>query len=455
MRKRNGGFTLIELMIAIAVLSTMAGVLLQGFVVGARMNQKARKEEVVQNLARKTMEEMKGYSFEKLHQMVAEAGEGNTVSIAGTEYQYRELPLPEESGASGIKAGEEDGAAGPGNEESSLHSSGQLKEGTPEQPENGYRLVAEYRRDPASEKADYLIAADIDWGMFSEKHEEENSDVYSINRYEMPNIVDVDSFLNVVIDPETLVKDDQAAVDELQAKVDAIENEDEADEGEDGDDEDKTKTEAKLNFIKKTLAIYVRESDSENNKLLVKVQAVYTANFSVTEKDKNTSESSTHEETLVKDLKSFKKSLTIDDKSRKPMNRIYLFLPKNGSNKIDGIEFSWSPAINFDWDTENTYELFVIASGDTGTSGSPSKSYWNRDDIIINGKSPKEIVADKGECILYTNLAEGDMPVSLADPERRLYRLTVTVYTAIYEGESSEEPVFGEEVLKLDSTKSE
>ena len=75
MEKKDGGFTLIELLIALAVLSIMAGVLLQSFVVSRRMNTKARKDELLLDAAKRTMEELKGYPFEELEKFLAE-GEG-------------------------------------------------------------------------------------------------------------------------------------------------------------------------------------------------------------------------------------------------------------------------------------------------------------------------------------------------------------------------------------------
>ena len=72
MEKKDGGFTLIELLIALAVLSIMAGVLLQSFVVSRRMNTKARKDELLLDAAKRTMEELKGYPFEELEKFLAE-----------------------------------------------------------------------------------------------------------------------------------------------------------------------------------------------------------------------------------------------------------------------------------------------------------------------------------------------------------------------------------------------
>ena len=89
MEKKDGGFTLIELLIALAVLSIMAGVLLQSFVVSRRMNTKARKDELLLDAAKRTMEELKGYPFEELEKFLAE-GEGTAggrIMIGNTMYR--------------------------------------------------------------------------------------------------------------------------------------------------------------------------------------------------------------------------------------------------------------------------------------------------------------------------------------------------------------------------------
>ena len=41
------------------------------------------------------------------------------------------------------------------------------------------------------------------------REDDEMNRSYSINRYEMPNIADVSSFQNAVIDPQTLMKEDE------------------------------------------------------------------------------------------------------------------------------------------------------------------------------------------------------------------------------------------------------
>ena len=160
MKKRNGGFTLIELLIALAVLSIMAGVLLQSFVISRRMNTKARKDELVLDAAKRTMEELKGYPFEKLETFLSGGGEtpgesdgsgsGDSGNVVIGNTIYRVERLEEGSGSDdGTRAGEEDG-----NEENPPSSASR----------QGYRLTAEYGRDASgSGKAAYLICAEADY----------------------------------------------------------------------------------------------------------------------------------------------------------------------------------------------------------------------------------------------------------------------------------------------------
>ena len=135
MEKKDGGFTLIELLIALAVLSIMAGVLLQSFVVSRRMNTKARKDELLLDAAKRTMEELKGYPFEELEKFLAE-GEGTAggrIMIGNTMYRIERL---EEEGA-GREAG-----GGEGGGQDGASETGQRQ---------GYRLTAEYGHNPSGD----------------------------------------------------------------------------------------------------------------------------------------------------------------------------------------------------------------------------------------------------------------------------------------------------------------
>lgn len=408
MKKKNGGFTLIELLIAITVLSIMAGVLLQTFVVGGRLNTKARVEERIQDMARKTMEEMKGYSFEALGKIAKEASDagGKEVSISGTDYRFAER---------------EDGK---------------------------WELTALYRRDgktAGNKKADYLLQVVADRQPYSE---ENDSTVYSVNQFEMPNIADVSSFRNVVLEPEAAFREEELLVEELLVKVNPQEEEDEedgadnsasaddgnssADGGEDsGDGEEELYGEKD---IARYLSVHVKE---EGETLAVDVRLIYTVADSSDALSVPSSPDFETDLTVEKEILNVKKRIVADEKTGDALNRIYLFLPPAPPYK--------RLFISGDTDGEKSYEIYVV-------SHQPD---FVKNDIVISSKGETENLMEEKKTwfSLYTNL-EQEKPVSFLEAEDRLYHLTVTVYRAVYpEGGEGTEPDPGEELLTLDSTK--
>lgn len=454
MKKRNGGFTLIELLIALAVLSIMAGVLLQSFVISRRMNTKARKDELVLDAAKRTMEELKGYPFENLETFLAGGsgtpgeGDGSGNSAGGNvvigNTIYRVERLEDESGSDdGTPAGEEGGDENP-------PSSGSRQ---------GYRLTAEYGRDTSgSGKAAYLVCAEADYEKYNSTEDEDREKSYSINRYQMPNIADVSGFQNVVIEPQALMKDDKSLTSQLLLKVNPDEEEDGEDSGEgaaedsDGSEDETVYTEED---VKRYLWLFVKETaaadggSGEAGTLTVQAQAVYT----VKETEGN---SYSAEESVEANFASVKKNVVNDEKTGLPANRVYLFLPDyetkytwTSEEAKDGREAEESGFPGFDRiyigsSLEEEIEFFMVAA--------------NPDQYKENETDNKVTVEPAGgtELLIYSNIG-GKEPVSWKDAENRLYRLTVTVYEADYSGTGAEtgEPERGREVLKLDSTKSE
>lgn len=454
MKKRNGGFTLIELLIALAVLSIMAGVLLQSFVISRRMNTKARKDELVLDAAKRTMEELKGYPFENLETFLAGGGgtsgegdgsgnsAGGNVMIGNTIYRVERLE--DESGSDdGTPAGEEGGDENP-------PSSGSRQ---------GYRLTAEYGRDTSgSGKAAYLVCAEADYEKYNSAEDEDREKSYSINRYQMPNIADVSGFQNVVIEPQALMKDDKSLTSQLLLKVNPDEEEDGEDSGEgaaedsDGSEDETVYTEED---VKRYLWLFVKETaaadggSGEAGTLTVQAQAVYT----VKETEGN---SYSAEESVEANFASVKKNVVKDEKTGLPANRVYLFLPDyetkytwTSEEAKDGREAEESGFPGFDRiyigsSLEEEIEFFMVAA--------------NPDQYKENETDNKVTVEPVGgtELLIYSNIG-GKEPVSWKDAENRLYHLTVTVYEADYSGTGAEtgEPERGREVLKLDSTKSE
>lgn len=460
MKKRNGGFTLIELLIALAVLSIMAGVLLQSFVISRRMNTKARKDELVLDAAKRTMEELKGYPFENLETFLAGGGgtpgegdgsgnsAGGNVVIGNTIYRVERLE--DGSGSDdGTPAGEEGGDENP-------PSSGSRQ---------GYRLTAEYGRDTSgSGKAAYLICAEADYEKYNSTEDEDQEKSYSINRYQMPNIADVSSFQNVVIEPQALMKDDKSLTSQLLLKVNPEEEEDGEDSGDDGgegaaEDSDGSGSEDETVYteedVKRYLWLSVKETaaadggNGEAGTLEVQAQAVYT----VKETEGN---SFSTEESVEASFASVKKNVVKDEKTGLPANRVYLFLPDNETKYTwtseeakDGGEAEETGFPGFDRiyigsSLEEEMELFIVAAN-------PDQYEEDETDNKVTVEP-----AEGTELLIYSNIG-GKEPVSWKDAENRLYHLTVTVYEADYSGTGAEtgEPERGREVLKLDSTKSE
>ncbi|MCB6610338.1 type II secretion system protein [[Clostridium] symbiosum] len=458
MKKRNGGFTLIELLIALAVLSIMAGVLLQSFVISRRMNTKARKDELVLDAAKRTMEELKGYPFENLETFLAGGGgtpgeddgsgnsAGGNVVIGNTIYRVERLE--DGSGSDdGTPAGEEGGDGNPS-------SSGSRQ---------GYRLTAEYGRDASgSGKAAYLICAEADYEKYNSTEGEDQEKSYSINRYQMPNIADVSSFQNVVIEPQALMKDDKSLTSQLLLKVNPDEEEDEEDGGEGAaEDSDGSGSEDETVYteedVKRYLWLSVKETaaadggSGEAGTLTVQAQAVYT----VKETEGN---SYSAEESVGASFASVKKNVVKDKKTGLPANRVYLFLPDNETKYTwtseeakDGGEAEESGFPGFDRiyigsSLEEEMELFIVAANPDQYEAEEA----NQDEKV------KIESAEGTELLIYSNIG-GKEPVSWKEAENRLYHLTVTVYEADYSGTGAEngDPERGREVLKLDSTKSE
>lgn len=452
MEKKDGGFTLIELLIALAVLSIMAGVLLQSFVVSRRMNTKARKDELLLDAAKRTMEELKGYPFEELEKFLAE-GEGTAggrIMIGNTMYRIERL---EEEGA-GREAGGGEGGGQDGDSET-----GQRQ---------GYRLTAEYGHNPSGDgRASYIISAEADFGKYSREDDEMNRS-YSINRYEMPNIADVSSFQNAVIDPQTLMKEDELLTSQLLMKVNEEEETGEGLEASDGvtgdgagessggDSYSESEVERYLRVhILETVGGHEGEAD-DSGVLTVQAEAVYTVE----------ADNEGHPDpdvSIVASLASVKRNIVREDNGR-PSNRIYLFLPdkdikyirtevrENGSGEKSiapeaaGEEsgFPGFDRIFISYDLEDPIEFFLVA-------GSPG-SYEQAGDEKVKIES-----SENSGMLIYTNIGEENEPISYHEPENRLYHLTVTVYEADYSGTegTGAEPGRGREILKLDSTKSE
>lgn len=419
MGKNNRGFTLIELIIAIAVLSVMTAVLFQTFALSGGIDAKSRREERLQNIAKRTMEELKGSFLGDLEKEETEDEERNEtdkrkVVLGSTEYELEPLPS-----------------------------------GT------GYLLRNEYRKNTAShkDKADYLIEAAVDWGIYSARADGENQNSpYSINQYRMPNIVDVSSFQNVVINPDSLIKDDDLRMGELLLKVNPEESDEETEEdgiGTSAENEPVYTDDNITKFLHVDLSEKTGEDDSDDGKMIVKVNAIYTVHEDAPLKPPlkvaEFSSGNLSDMTLITPVISAKRQIVKDKKTEKSINRLYLFLPEASELRTQMFDRLYVTA-----DTKEIYEVYVVAAA----------SGLTKDDYILVEEKKRGIRNDGERVELYTNLREAgnkqDQPVSYDEAERRLYHLTVTIYEADYGvGGAGYIPVRGVKMLELYSTKSE
>ncbi len=83
--RAQSGFSMIELLVAISLMSVLTAVLLQSFIVARRLNARASTEERLQTLAESTMESMKAATL-SMGELAQAAKEGRTVTIDGITY---------------------------------------------------------------------------------------------------------------------------------------------------------------------------------------------------------------------------------------------------------------------------------------------------------------------------------------------------------------------------------
>lgn len=425
MKKKNRGFTLIELIVAIAVLSVMAAVLLQTFVVSRRMALNARRDEVEQDAGRKTMEALKGYSFETLDRLAAKTGGGTgTVTIAGTEYRYEPLSGSGNSGDAGDGAG--NAAEGTGN-------AGEDAGNAAESGGEGYLLTCYYKINETDAKAAYLVEAEADFGKYGGTETSGTSGagtdtVDGINHYRMPNIADVSSVQNVVLEPELFTREDALRTEELLLKVNPEPETDEnGDAADGGDSSGGEEPEYDAGDVRRYLQLSVKESGSgEEKDVAVSARVAYTVDSSVSGWNDLDSDL-----TVVTAVLSVKKR-AVRNEDGNPANRIYLFLPAEREFEFERIFVTADIPGAVKELKPDPYEMYVIAA---------------------DGKKAEIDKPGTSQLELYTNF-DGDIPVSFERAKKRLYRLRVTVYEADYSGGGAE-PVKGKALLTLDSSKRE
>jgi prepilin-type N-terminal cleavage/methylation domain-containing protein len=227
MRRDNRGFSLIELLIAISVLSVMSGVLLRSFVLSRRFNAKARVDEIVLDAGEKTMEAIKGTSLTELDAQMKNQlpeSESSEITLNGITYtcvktaQTAASPASEEADAAAIEADENDatdenevsGTSGDsGNYKYVLTSEPQTLGGT--RGNGSYVIEAEIRwslyGDPDAAASDAVSPASDDDSTEASGSVPDRS---SVNTSQAPRIADVSIPQNIVLDHETLLSKEAA-----------------------------------------------------------------------------------------------------------------------------------------------------------------------------------------------------------------------------------------------------
>ena len=92
MRKKEAGFTLIEVLVAMTVLSLMAAVLMQVFLFSSRVSRKAMIDERIMNLSRDGMETVKNYSLSNLEEKLSDKDSVN-LEISGHSWTVPEREI--------------------------------------------------------------------------------------------------------------------------------------------------------------------------------------------------------------------------------------------------------------------------------------------------------------------------------------------------------------------------
>lgn len=403
-KRENRGFTLIELIIAIAVLSVISGMFLQLFAVERRFSIRVTRERQVQDAAQRTIEELKGFPFEELEQRLndetgKDGPEKSLLQIAGIDYQF------------------------------SLLESGQ------------WELTAFFDSDgnPAQAgQADYFLQALIDREYYSS---DETGSVYSVNEVCAPEITNVGSLLNIVLEPDIITTEEELLTSELLLKVNP-ETDEETETGAEGETITENGEDAEQDTvydesdIDRYLAVDV--SDHTGGEVTVSVKLIYTVDQEQTALRRGIFRPEFPESLSVeKEILNETRRIALSEKTKKPVNRLYLFLP--GEPILERIYIAGTIG------QERPYSIYLISQ----------QNGLVKNDLIITEEGQRLVQRDENNewCSLYTNL-EQEQPVSYRDSEDRMYRLTVSVYPVLYpQGEVGLEPILGEPLLTLDSVK--
>ncbi|MCR4763622.1 MAG: type II secretion system GspH family protein [Lachnospiraceae bacterium] len=87
--RRDAGFSMVELLVSISLMSLMTAVLLQSFIVAKRLNARVSTEQRIQSLAETTMESMKAADL-SLAELAKAAKNGGVYAADGITYRVKQ-----------------------------------------------------------------------------------------------------------------------------------------------------------------------------------------------------------------------------------------------------------------------------------------------------------------------------------------------------------------------------
>ncbi|MEY8338679.1 type II secretion system protein [Lachnospiraceae bacterium 62-35] len=274
--KNQKGFSLIEMLAAIAVLSVLAGVLLRVFIISSRLLAQSEENERAMSMAEGLLEGLKAASLEELDTIAAWEDENVKVLLEGSEWEV-------------------------------------IRE------DKKYLFTRTIKEGPFA----YIIEGEADYGKYG-GNDDEYGLVESINLYEMPSISHVDSIENVVISPDELVKEDELLESKLLAKMNLYEEDPEHEEIEEQSKEEGPEEIYTSEDIKKILNLII-DWKSGGEEIRVSAQLIYTAASDSLHPD----QASGYPAALSARATVFSQIRRVaeTEEGKEIKNRIYIFLP--------------------------------------------------------------------------------------------------------------------------------
>lgn len=430
MKKNHRGFSLIELLIAISVLSIMGGVLLRFFVISHRFNAKARTEEIILDAAERTMEAVKGTSLTQLDTMMQSdtvtsgaLSTGKEITLGNMTYQCVAVTETDESGST----------------------------------TTCYRLTsAPQHLGGTSGSGSYITETDIAWSPYGDPSSSAASEdsKANLNQYRSPKITDVSSAQNIVLDYDTLLQTEEQWVIYFDSHYNQQEETNTNENG--GGTESGNSSDPEYDIANTVRYLELIVSEKQNGDTAVTLTVSPVMHYRL-----QTGEQQTEEQ--IFSIRTYQRTFDPSKPGEVPV--IYLYLPdrdvivsagtSNAQNaaendesgnttqqypvKIDSVRIRMNTGNTL----QNRYEMYAVPEN-------------NSTNITINEEKVtgnKTILASEGTAsgIRIHTFDEGVVDVASADARKRLYAITVRVFPAERDASSSSGWKTGESVLELHS----